>query len=150
FEVYTPPLAGSTRTDVERSQAYFTRNPDETLIIGTLQSTTTRLTLGYAVLTEGKLSNFQAVPQAQAVVRNFVKQWKIRRAEKPVPEGATIASPIYRLQGPQLATLQQSILENPRVSQRVKEMARVVIPQATSITTKTYRTSARIQDRDFF
>jgi hypothetical protein len=142
-----PPIAEPV---VEEVQVYITQMGGAFLVLGFYRYPSSKQLLGYSVLLSGKVSAAQALVQGRAIAEELIKSAWVKRLTPPVPPGAEAAAPVQRLEGRRLRDLLQAIQRNPNVSARVKEMARVVLPQATAVTFYQWRTQAPVSDRAFF
>lgn len=148
FKFLSLPRAANPLADIEETSAYMTRNEGEVLVLGTIRRPGNGFTLGYTVLVKGKLSKVQAMMQAPPVVKQFLYQEKTRRMVPPMPQGSAAYTPTVRVTD--IRSIQQAILTKAEISQRVKEMARVILPQATAVTVSSSRTPQPMTDKEFF
>jgi len=159
------PAVGSAANE-EEVNAYKPTVEGQMLVLGLIRNLMSRNQLAYAVLLTGKLTNSQAVTvgraKAQALaelareLREKAKGGVTPPAPAPVPSvipsppgGSVQIEPIRLITGPGLAALLQKIQQSALISARVKEMSRVVIPQATSVRLYTWRTSLPMTDQQF-
>jgi hypothetical protein len=138
----TDPNANEEETHVFRMQT-----PGEYLVLGLIRNLATQHQLGYTVVLSGRLDPAQALIQGRSIATELAMKARMRLL---VPPNAAAAEPEYTLRGATLQGALPAILRDPTVPQRVKEMAKVVIPQATSIIRSAWRTAAPMSDQEFF
>jgi hypothetical protein len=128
---------------------------DENLVLGLVRNLGTQHQLAFAALLTGALDHAQAYLAGKTIAAELAEAVRLARlAPAPPavlvpPPGSVFAAPTNTLSGPLLPEVLKSIEQGNLVSPRVKAMARVVIPQATSITLKVWRTSAPLADEAF-
>lgn len=119
------------------------------LVLGLIRNVRTQHQLASAVVLNGNMDTLQAVAESNRLVELYAGEAQRRRSAPPMPAGTVAAGPTARWSGARLEQLLQSIVRDPGVSDRVKEMARTVIPQAVSINYSTWRTPSPLSDQAF-
>lgn len=119
------------------------------LVLGLIRNLRSQHLLASAVVLNGSLDSLQAVAEANRLVELYAGEAQRRRQAPPVPAGTVPAGPTARWDGAKLGQLLQAIVRDASVSPRVKEMARTVIPQASSINYSTWKTPAPLSDQGF-
>jgi hypothetical protein len=122
----------------------------ELLVLGIQKNAKTGQQQVSAVLFSGRLDRNEALGQAQALITELTVRAAAARDSVPVPTGSVPAARETRFSGAQLQAMLGGILQDPSVSTRVKEMARVVLPQATSLRFSVWRTRDYLPDAAFF
>ncbi len=131
-------------------RVFSTRVPTELLVLRLQINPRTGHQLAAAVRLSGRVDAAQAGAQAQTLVDELTAKALAARESVPVPTGAQPANREVRFSGPQLRSMLEGILQDPLVSPRVKEMARTVLPQATSLRFSVWRTHDALPDSAFF
>jgi len=152
LELITPPAplnpgGGAVAYD---TLVYRTGRPSEILVCGTIRNPAMPQQLAYAVLMTSNLDAGQAFVHARRTVEPLVVEERARRLSVPAPAGAKVAQPRYSLAPEQIRQLLRGIEQDAAISPRVKEMARVLLPQATGLTFSAWRTQAPLSDQRFF
>lgn len=154
LEALFSPLAQGPLTEansnIEEIKVFNTTANGSFLVLGSINNTLTKSMLAYVVVVSGKLNNAQAMFAARGLVSGLTAQERSRRsvAAPPVPPGAAPGGSVARLQGPQLQQLLESILAGPHPA-RVKDMARVVLPQATAVVLSSVQMSSPLSTEQF-
>jgi len=128
---------------------YKTRVTGRWLVLGLIRNLRSQHQLASAVVLNGTLDSLQATSEANRLVELYAGEAQRRRQAPPMPAGTVPAGPTARWEGPKLAQLLLSIERDVSISDRVKEMARTVIPQAVSINYSTWKTATRLPDQTF-
>jgi len=134
--------------NAKESNVYLPAAEGDRLVLGFVRNQKSRNLLVYGVLLTGKADNTQALIYARKLVDVYAGKEGLRRAEMkkpPVPEGA-VKVRSAKIDGANLQQLAGSIQRDPNLSNRVKQMARVVIPQATGITLDTWNLPGSLSD----
>lgn len=141
--------AATAPQNLEETNVYETRMGKGILVLGIIRNTRTRHLLAYSVLVNGTLNNAQALVQARSMVTELAENARRIRLSVPRPTNSVAAAPTWRIDGNRLRQLVQSIEKDANLSPRVREIARVVMPQATAIEHSTFRTPRAISDSSF-
>lgn len=131
-------------------RVYGTRVATEFLVLGIQKDPKSGQQQVSAVLFSGRMDRTQALTQAQSLIAELTARAVAARGAVPVPAGAIPAAQEIRFSGAQLRSMLTGILQDPSVSPRVKEMSRVVLPQATSLRFSVWRTREYLSDASFF
>ncbi len=135
--------------NTEETNVYVPRSGGQFLVLGFFRNQRTQHQLAYAVLLQGSLTITQAVEQGKALATSLARQVKLARLGPPHPPGAVASAPSRAVTGPALQVMLQSIERSVLVSEKVKMIARIVIPQSTRIELWTFRTAAPMPDTEF-
>jgi hypothetical protein len=131
-------------------RVYKPRAGGDALVLGLIRNLRTRRQLAFGVLLSGTFDNTQALLYGAGLAEGLAEDARKQRMRPPVPQGAVPLAASQRLTiAAQLQQLQTSILQSPAISERVKQMARAVLPGATSITLYAYRTNGPMTDAAF-
>lgn len=141
--------AATAPLNTEETNVYETRDKKEILVLGFIRNNRSQHLLTYAVSVSGTLNNAQALIQARSMVQELAENARRMRLSIPRPAGAVAAAPTWRIEGTRLRQLVQSIAQDTTLSNSVKQMATIVIPQATAVEHSTYRTTRPISDQAF-
>jgi hypothetical protein len=118
-------------------------------VLGLISQVHKRQQRAFAVVLRGKLSPAQAGLQARLIVDELLEKAEAERLAPPVPPGAQPAAAQIQYDRAGLAQMRQAIEQQAGVSPRVKQMARVVMSQATRLNYSVWRTSAPLSDQAF-
>jgi hypothetical protein len=135
--------------NAKETLVYKTRGSGKWLVIGLIRNVRTQHQLAFGVVLTGNLDSLQALSEANRLVELYAGEAQRRRQAPPMPTGTVPAGPTARWTGTKITELLSGIVRDPNVSDRVKEMARTVIPQATSINYTTWRTPSLMADQAF-
>ncbi len=141
--------AATAPQNLEETNVYETRMGKDILVLGIIRNARTQHLLGYSVLVNGTLNNAQALVQARSMVTELAENARRIRISVPRPTNSVAAAPTWRIDGNRLRQLVQSIAKDASLSPRVREIARVVMPQATAIEHSTFRTPRPVSDATF-
>jgi hypothetical protein len=131
-------------------RVYKPRAGGDVLVLGLIRNLRTRHQLAFGVLLTGTFDNAQALLYGAGLAESLAEDARKQRMRPPVPQGAVPIAASQRLTtAAQLQQLQTSIIQSPAISERVKQMARAILPGATSITLYAYRTSGPLTDAAF-
>ncbi len=146
--------APANATTVRQARVYRSVLPDEYVILGSIRETRSQAQILYGVVISGNIGRAEALVRAEPVVSGLISSYvleeRTRRLQIPIPGGSQPSSPMIRIEGLGLVQLAASIEQSTVVSPRVKEIARIVLPQASGVTHMAWQTPNRISDKGFF
>lgn len=149
FRAASLPSGDTGVANAKETFVYKTRTPGRWLVLGLIRNLRSQNQLASAVVLNGTLDTLQATSEANRLVELYAGEAQRRRQAPPMPAGTVPAGPSSRWEGAKLTQLLQAITRDATISPRVKEMARTVIPQSTSINYSTWKTPTPMADQAF-
>jgi hypothetical protein len=144
------PEGEAPKGNAFEDRIYETRTPGERLALGLIRNLQSQHLLVYQMTISSKMNDAQSLLYARSTVEGLAEEARVERMRLPGPPGSTSIGSVITLRGSQVRTLQNALTQDAAVSDEVKRMATVVLPQATSVSRTAYRTATHLSDKEFF
>lgn len=140
----------ATTGNAFEDRIYRTQVPGQHVALGLVRNLRSRHLLVYEMQLTSKLNDAQALLYARATIESLAEEARQQRMQLPGPPGGTPLGSVIRLRGAQIRQLQQALAKDPTVAPAVRRMAAIVLPQATTVTRRAWRTAVPLGDKEFF